>query len=424
MKVLWLCNIAPPVIAEELGLPASSKEGWISGLLNTLLKDKEGAVPELAVCFPVMHTKEPVMGTAGGLRYFGFYEDTRQEAAYDPELENRMKEIVREFRPDMIHIFGTEFAHNLALVRAFGKSDRTLVGIQGVCTLCEKHYADGVPIRVQNRFLLRDFIRQDNIRQQQKKFGLRGKREREILRLAGHITGRTEFDKAFCAMTHKDAVYYHMNETLRSLFYKEKWKLSDCERHTLFLSQGDYPLKGLHRALVGFAILKREFPDARLEIAGNRITDRSGMKAKLKLSSYGKYILDLIRNYGLEDSVTFLGMLDAAGMCMQMKKTHVFLNASSVENSPNSLGEAMLLGVPSVSSFVGGVPSMYERNEDGFCYPADEPCMMAYYVGKLWKDDVLAQNMGQAARRHALETHDPQYNYKRLLEIYGAVCEE
>ena len=34
MKVLWVCNIMLPVIAEALHKEASNKEGWLSGLLE------------------------------------------------------------------------------------------------------------------------------------------------------------------------------------------------------------------------------------------------------------------------------------------------------------------------------------------------------------------------------------------------------
>ena len=41
MKVLWLCNIMLPVIAEYFHLEASNKEGWLSGLAAEVLKRKK-----------------------------------------------------------------------------------------------------------------------------------------------------------------------------------------------------------------------------------------------------------------------------------------------------------------------------------------------------------------------------------------------
>ena len=51
MKVLWLCNVMMPMIAEKLDLEASNKEGWISGLAAVLLKKRRDNGLELAVAF-------------------------------------------------------------------------------------------------------------------------------------------------------------------------------------------------------------------------------------------------------------------------------------------------------------------------------------------------------------------------------------
>ena len=53
MRVLWVCNIMLPVIAEHLGRETSNKEGWLSGLCSViLLRQKENRI-DLHVAFPV-----------------------------------------------------------------------------------------------------------------------------------------------------------------------------------------------------------------------------------------------------------------------------------------------------------------------------------------------------------------------------------
>ena len=46
----------------------------------------------------------------------------------------------------------------------------------------------------------------------------------------------------------------------------------------------------------------------------------------------------------------------------------VFLLPSQSENSPNSLGEAMLLGLPCVASNAGGIPDMLADGQEGLLY--------------------------------------------------------
>lgn len=52
MKVLWLCNIMIPFIARSLGQKLVVKEGWLSGLSDKLIKNRDKNKITLAICFP------------------------------------------------------------------------------------------------------------------------------------------------------------------------------------------------------------------------------------------------------------------------------------------------------------------------------------------------------------------------------------
>ena len=379
-KVLWICNIMLPAIARELGMPYSNREGWLSGIYEKTL---QGEVPfEIMVCFPMRKedlTKIPVTsilncdaaeaeekaGTgrsgknrtnAGFLKIKGsqtpcyvFEEDLSKPENYDPGLEARIQEILKDAKPDMIHIFGTEFPHCLAAVRAFHNPQKTLIGIQGLCGEIAKTYRAGLPENVFKQASFRDVVRQDSMRQQQNKFYQRAENERQALLLTDHITGRTEFDRAETAKINPRANYYLMNETMRQEFYEGEWKAEQTECHSIFLGQGDYPLKGMHFLLEAMGRLKENYPDLKLYVAGNSIISYETAKDKCKLSAYGKYLLVLIRLYELQDQVIVLGRLSAEEMKTQFLRSSVFVCPSVMENSPNTIGEAMLLGVPVVT---------------------------------------------------------------------------
>ena len=102
-------------------------------------------------------------------------------------------------------------------------------------------------------------------------------------------------------------------------------------------------------------------------------------------------------------------------------KSHVFLCPSAIENSPNSVGEAMLLGVPTVGANVGGVHNLLTDNKDGFLYQPDKPQQMKAEILRIFNDDKLAMSLSSNARTHAARTHDPDWNYRRLLEIYHEI---
>ena len=52
MRVLWVTNFIPPMIAEKLGLPSIQKEGWVSGMLTKIVEDEENGI-KLAIASPV-----------------------------------------------------------------------------------------------------------------------------------------------------------------------------------------------------------------------------------------------------------------------------------------------------------------------------------------------------------------------------------
>lgn len=218
-----------------------------------------------------------------------------------------------------------------------------------------------------------------------------------------------------------------MNETLRAGFYEGSWSLEGCRKYSVFLSQGDYPLKGLHYVLQAMPEILREYPEAEIYVAGNSIIKSAaegglaGLKGKLKLESYGKYILQLLKETGTLDKVHFLGRLNAAQMREQYLKSHVFVCPSSLENSPNSVGEAMLLGVPTVCAEVGGIPDIFTGGVDGLFYPAGDVKKLAEAVKIMFAGGERVDVYRKAAREHARKTHDAQKNYKRLLEIYAEI---
>ena len=127
MRVLWVCNIMLPVIAKQLGISYSNKEGWLTGLSQRILSEEENGIT-LGVCFP---SDTPISGKLTGkeLYYYSFCEDTVHEECYDPSLETSMASIMEQFKPDIVHCFGTEYGHTYAAVKAFGRPDRTLIGL-------------------------------------------------------------------------------------------------------------------------------------------------------------------------------------------------------------------------------------------------------------------------------------------------------
>lgn len=441
MRVLWLCNIMLPMIAQKLNMEASNKEGWLSGLATAVLERQDENQVELAVAFPaptgcecgekyiydgnVIYEGE-LSSEEGGLKWYTFAEDVANPHLYHENLELQMYSILRKFQPDVVHCFGTEYPHTLAMCRAISDKSRILVGIQGLCALYAQVYFADLPGRVKRSKTLRDVLKKDDLIRQQRKFALRGQMEQEAVCLAGNITGRTEWDRSSTANWNPKAKYHLMNETLRSNFYGYDWKEETCEPHSIFLSQGDYPIKGLHYMLLALPRILKDYPDAKVYVAGNSIVGDGSLMKRLKISAYGSYLRKLIRSNHLEGKVCFLGRLNAEEMKKQYLKSHLFVCCSSIENSPNSLGEAMLLGMPCVSANVGGISSIFTDGQDGILYSGESLTEnadnLAEAVLKMWSDSVQMKQYCANAKAHAQKTHDKEANYRRLVEIYTEIA--
>lgn len=414
-KILWLINIPLPEASQLMGEKPSPFGGWLINASKDLA-NKEGV--ELSIAFPSNKASKFNELKGEKIKYYPFTPIKDRDKKIIENYESFTK-LLDNLKPDLVHIYGTELAHTLSMVNVCKKENiKTVISIQGLVSVIEKHMFSNLPFKVIYGFTLRNLIRRDSVYGLKRAFCERGKNEIEALKNTNHIIGRTTWDKACTAQINPNAKYHFCNETLRDEFYKHKWELDRCEKQSIFLSQGQYPIKGLHYVLEAFPIILRRFPDTKLYVSGKNIIKSDTLKDKLLMTYYGKYIKKMIMKLGLENNVIFTGPLDEKSMCERYLKSHVFVCPSSVENSPNSLGEAMILGVPCVASDVGGVSDMMRHSEEGFVYQSDAPYMLAHYVCEIFDNKDLALKLSRVAREHALKTHDRQENSRRLLEIY------
>ena len=415
MKILWLVNTPLVKIKKQLGENGVTTGGWLEGISSELLKQKE---IDLFVLFPY---NKIVKGEIDNLKFASFVEsdDLNQAKIYESILQTE--------KPSVIHVFGTEFKHTLNFVKVCEKLnllDKTVVSIQGLCSVYANHYFAGLPNKISNGKTLKEIIRGNSLKSQKQSFITRGENEIKALQIAKNVIGRTDWDKACSLQINPKLNYYFCNETLRDTFYKNNWDFDKCKKHSIFVSQAYYPIKGFHKVLEAMPEILKQFPDAKVFVTGKDLTNNLSFKEKLRLGSYEKYLRRLIADNNLTDKIISLGMLDEEKMCKAYLNANVFVSASSIENSPNSVGEAMLLGTPVVSSDVGGVKNMLKHDEEGFVYPFDESYMLAHYVCELFKNKNLQIKFSENAKKHAAETHSKEKNLKQLLSIYKKLIGE
>ncbi|MEG0834778.1 MAG: glycosyltransferase [Christensenellaceae bacterium] len=416
IRVLWLCNMPLPFISEAAGIESSPFGGWLTGAYEGIKKNE---LIKLGICFPTGGTTH-IHGVAQNVSYYSFLCSNKINETVCKGYIAAFKYILNNFKPDIVHIFGTERLHSYAMVKAFDFSDRTVINIQGLIGIYSQHYKADLPLSVLYGKTLRNILKNDSVSSEIARNRRIGYFEDEAIRGCKHIIGRTDWDKACSGQINPERVYHKCDETLRCEFYKHRWLYEKCKKHSIFVSQSNYPIKGFHYLLRAMPGILKRYPDTEIFTTG-----RSPFETPwYKLSMYQKYIKKLIRDNGLVKNVHYLGQLDEQGMCRQYLNSNVFVSCSTIENSPNSVGEAMILGVPVISSDVGGVKNILTHEVDGLIYQHDAVYMLAYYICVIFDDAEAAKQMGQKAHNSAARSHNSEKNGADLVNIYKEIYDE
>lgn len=408
MKVLWIVNIVLPEVAGQLGLACAPFGGWLS-TMTARLSRFGGVSIGIAMRAPV---EQLTIIDHDGIRYYAVPQ--MRSDVFDVSQQD-CEAVLSSFQPDLLHAEGSEMAYTGRYLRTW-KGPR-LLSLQGVINGYEPYELGRLPIgRMLFSMSPRQFlVAMALVANKWLRFRPRLAKERETIRLSDHVMGRTSWDRAQAWAINPDARYHACSRILRADFYRRRWSLPDCERLSIFIGNAASPRKGAHVAVQALALLRRAYPGARLYVAGEAPTRSNRLK---RWFGYPAYLGYLIRKLGVEDAVVFTGSLDGAGMADRLCRSHVYLMSSLIENSPNTLGEAMALGVPSVVAYAGGTPDMAVDGAEALFYRADDAAMLALQVKRVFEDDALGERLSDAARLRARRTHDPESNVLALLEAY------
>lgn len=416
MNILWITNTIFPAPSKALGFSDPMVGGWMYGLAIQV-----AASPSIRLAAVTVYSGKDLKSyDIDGIRYYLL--PSKSTAIYRKSLEPIWQKICNEFKPDIVHIHGTEFSHGLACMRSC-PGLKYVVSVQGLVSIISRYYfADISPKEILTHITFRDIIRRDTIFQSKKAFEKRGEFEEECLRRTKHIIGRTSWDYVHTKSINPDASYHFCNESLRDGFYSaDKWNIKNKTDHSIFLSQAWYPLKGAHQVFKAAALLKRDFPEIQIRLAGASVIKNTTLSEKLRLSGYGNYLLSLIKKTDLHKNVQFLGPLGEQQMIDEYRNAHLFICPSSVENSPNSLGESQFLGTPSIAAYAGGIPDMVIHGETGLLYRFEEVRMLAEHIRKVFTDDILAKKLSVNGITAAERRHNRKTNLAQILNIYSKV---
>ncbi len=356
-KIVWLTNITLPIFTDLIHDHKLIENGsWMSSLFLEL--DKNANI-ELHIFSPSQHFTSP-HEFKFKQHFIYLFPQTKQDLVkYPKHLESYFSNILSKIGPKIIHCHGTEYPHTLALLNVSNKFKK-IVSLQGIISEYSKVYFGNLNIF---KLMFYTLISPNSIFIKFIKFNKRIRFEHISLRKADIILGRTLWDYDFTKSLNLGFKYRFMPEFPLEHFYLKKWSYSNSIPHTILFTQATYPIKGFHVLLSSLIELIKLFPDTKVYISGRKqYKEKYSFFDYLKLDEYDKYIFNYIKKNKLFKHLSFVGELSSLEICEQMLRSNIYINTSHIENSPNSLAEAILLGIPVISSNVGGVKSLSKES--------------------------------------------------------------
>ncbi len=419
MKVLWTVNLIPALVSAKLGKTAEVLGGWVESMAEQLSKNSDIELGIVCKCEENLSFCE----TINGVTYFSLYYTPSTKLA---ELEEKCDKIVTDFKPDVVNIEGTEFLHARAMQLTAKKHGiPAVVSLQGILNGQYAYQCGQLPIddMMFSKSLTNIFSAWIMHLRKTKWYKPRMKAEKEIIENADFILGRTTWDRAHSYAINPNAKYYPCSRILRTPFYKEKWSLEKAEKHSIYVGNGYNALKGVHFVVMALPYLIKEYPDVKVYVAGYKPYTENDSRSVLK-KGYAAYLKKLIYDLGVESHIEFTGPLKAQQVAEKLSKVNAYVLCSTVENSPNTLGEAMMVGTPCVAAYVGGVSDMAEDGKDALFYRNDDPKLLAWNLKRIFDNDELALSLSEAGKKKAHITHDAERNAQLLIDAYTDILKE
>lgn len=418
MKVLWL-SMNPALYGVIGGNMTYNGGGWISSLQKLLYKVES---VDLGILF--LTDKPLPKKDDGNFHYYPIFEKPlsafkklkRYYGGYKREVTNhysKVQKVIDEFQPDIIHLFGIENE----LADLLGKTSiPVIVHLQGMLGPCNNAF---FPVGFNNSsFVWPPSISESIFRNgyifAKNSIVVRSRLEEQNFKNVKYCMGRTAWDRMVSSMLSFDSVYFHIDEVLRDEFYDNagRWaKKGDGFVITSTISDTVY--KGLDVILKTASLLKR--------ISNITIEWRViGIEPDCPLVSHIENILKII---SADVDVRYLGIKSPQELCDLLLKSTLYVHPSYIDNSPNALCEAQILGVPVIACNVGGVGSIVKDGSTGILVPSNGVYEMAFYILKLYNDAGLLSLIGHGGYEAAIARHNKEKIKADLLNAYKSIVD-
>lgn len=406
MKVLWFA-VSPSLYSDnpDQGL------GWISSL-ETIIRSNENI--DLGIAFE--HSDNKFKVEKNGVAYYPMNVFKTRVQRFKRRW-NKIEEelfiphclkVIDDFKPDVIHVFGAEWCYGLVQEHT---TVPVVIHIQG--SIPPYNNASLPPGYGKNdypKFLGRWKLKTQLYRKLAMKFEAdRGRREERILKGCKYFMGRTDWDFALTKLYAPESRYFKCWEALRPAIFSSNdlWNFKSRQKFVIVTTGGRSLLKGndtilkTAKKLVSLTNIEFEW-----RIIGADNLEYLEWHEGIKCS---------------EVNIKCLGTLNAQGVKQELLNSDLYVHPAYIDNSPNAVCEAMCLGVPIITTFVGGIPSLISHQETGILVAANDPFTLAFKIKELQADKEQQKRLSENAKVKAKERHDTKNILEALSSIYTLI---
>ncbi len=319
---------------------------------------------------------------------------------------------INDFKPDIIHCFGTEMWHYSLLAKEVNMP--MVVHIMGFQNI----YYDVSNIVTHESDIYRNchynpfsIFRYAYFRK--KKSEIRCQMELEEMKVNHYFMGRTDWDKSIVKFLSPGSKYYYCAEAIRPQIYDSQkvWELHKNKRLRLITIGSGSDLKGNEIILKTAKILKKILV---IDFEWRVTTNAKAIRPYEKIVS--------IKHEDV--NVNLIGRVDTEGIINELSNADIYVHPAIIDNSPNTLCEAQLIGIPVIATNVGGIPQLVENGKTGILYPYNESYALAFHIMDLFQDKKKMLSISKQEYTMSHIRHNPEEIVRNLTNIYSDIIKD
>lgn len=401
MRVLWFAMTSSCYDVKNTG-------SWIEALEKIFKR----YLPDVELGITFEHQDEVFKVNRERVTYYPIHIQRTSSPKNNYELlRPHYLKVIEDFKPDIIHCFGTERWHYGLMAKEVKVP--FVIHIMGFMNIYDPmdeivlHQHDY--IKYFNYNPLKYLIHKREYKTKHENQEL----ERDVMTANKYFMGRTEWDKNIVKYYSPGSTYYHCEEAIRDEIYNSpvKWKFHSRKKNRLITIGNAGSLKGNEMMLRAAWLLKNQF---HVDFEWLYTSD------EYQLSFFEKVI-------GIKHddvNIKLIGRLSASEIVTQLADADFYIHPAIIDNSPNTVCEAQLIGTPIISTNAGGIPSLIEDGKTGFLYPYSEPHALAFKIMNLVGNKEVLEKVSENEYCVSHNRHNPESIAKDINNIYEYIISD